>query len=746
MVINKKIKRTMLENKSQYVGSLILIILSCLLFTMFNQLTSNMTGIMTSFEKNYNQEDANFITADKINNLDEIESKFDLKIEEGKSFDYSVTDEDTLRIFRMNEKVDLPAVNEGTLPKSGEILIDPAYAKEHTIKIGDNVKVESKDFKVSGFVSLPNFIYPIKQDTDLLNNPKTFGFVVIPSEDFDKFGTGNSTYQVKFNDNSNSDDKISDLKNYLKDQNVIVLKWVNIAENPRVTYATAKIDGISSMSSTLPIFILLLTCILSSIVIWRMLKKEFPIIGTLYSFGYRKKEIVFHYLSFPFIISISGGIIGTILGALTLKPMLIAMLSYFNMPLLKINYDIKYIIISILLPIILLGASGFIVVLKALKNTPLDLIRGGKEKNKVGFIEKRVNLDKLKFNTKFKIREQLRSIPRSIFLLLGVSLATMLLLMGFVMTSSINYLINDTYQNTYKYQYQYLFNSLQTKSITGGEGFAMSAFTSKADKTVSFRAYGVKPDTDYITLKDKAGKSLSMDQVILTKPLADKLNIKVGDTVSFINKLDSKEYDITVDAIAETYVGDYMYMPIDKLNTMLNYPKGSYLGVWSADTLDIQQSMLLSTATQDDFKKAFDDITKPMQAYIGVISVLAFTIGLIVIYVVTSLIIEENKENISLMKVLGYRKKEIYKLVLDSSSIIVVLGYIIGIPLLLESINAMFKSAAKSMSFSFPIKIDYIYVFIGFIVIYWTYDLSKWLSKKKVDKISITEALKSRVE
>lgn len=72
MIINKKIKRTMLESKSQYIGSLVLIIFSCLLFTMFNLVSKNLTKLSSSFEKDYKQEDASFMATSKINNLEDL--------------------------------------------------------------------------------------------------------------------------------------------------------------------------------------------------------------------------------------------------------------------------------------------------------------------------------------------------------------------------------------------------------------------------------------------------------------------------------------------------------------------------------------------------------------------------------------------------------------------------------------------------------------------------------------------------
>ena len=746
MVINNKIKRTMLENKSQYIGSLLLIIISCLLFTMFTLLSVNMANITSSFGTKYVQEDANFISDKKLTNIPAIESKFHMIIEEVSSLDYSVSQDKTLRVFAENKKINIPAIIEGKALGTGDILIDPAYAKANKLKLGDSIQIYNKSFKISGFMSLPNYIYPLKAESDILNDANNFGVAVISRTDYQEINKGNSFYSIKFDNSSNMDTQIYNFKNYLNKDNIFILNWMSSSDNPRITYLTAKLKGINSMSSTLPVSILLLTCILTGIVMWRMLKRESVVIGTLYALGYRKKQIEFHYLRYTLSIALAGGLIGTLLGTLTLKPMVKFMVSYFNMPVGTLDLSVKYIFISILLPLIFLNVCGYFVVRKALKSSPINLMRGGNENNKVGFIERHLKLDKLKFSTKFKVREQLRSIPRSIFLLLGVILATMLLLMGFAAKDSLDYLMKDGFNQAFKYNYHYVFNSIQQGSPSKGEAFSEVPFTLKSDTKLSFAVYGVNPASEYITFKDKSGNKLTTDKVIITRPLADKLNIKPKDTINVIDKLDSKEYTITIDNIAETYVGNYIYIPLPKLNNMLNYPAGSYMGLWSTDKLNIPENKLLTTVTVTDMKNAFDSMTKPIQSYLGAIAFMAFIIGLIVIYVVTSLIIEENKENISLMKIFGYRKKEVYSMILNSSSFIVVLGYILGVPILLLSLSALFKSVTKDMSIALPITISYGYLIIGFVIVYLTYELSKALSKKKVNRISMTEALKSRLE
>ncbi|EKQ57968.1 MULTISPECIES: FtsX-like permease family protein [unclassified Clostridium] len=747
MIINKKLKRTMLESKSQYIGSLVLIVFSCLLFTMFNLVSKNLTQLSISFEKDYKQEDANFTTTLRLSNIETLEAKFNMNIEETKSFDYSISEDKTLRIFSENRKVNIPAIIQGKSLNRGDILIDPSYGKSNNLNIGDNIKINNRNFIISGFMSLPNYIYPLKSESDIMNDPNSFGVAVINKEDFNSLNKGNVSYSIRFNgDRSNIDNKIFDFKDYLRSENIILLSWMNTSDNPRVTYFTAKLSGIDKMSSSMPMSVLLLTCILTGIVMYRMLQREAIIIGTLYALGYRKKEIMKHYLLYPIVISLVGGILGTILGLLTLKPMMNYYVSFFNIPVGYLSYDINYIIISILLPIFFLVICSYFVVNKSLKNSPIQLMRGGAEKNKVGFLERKVNLERLSFNTKFKIRELLRSIPRSTFLLLGIIMSTMLLLMGFASKSSMDSLLKESFNEAFKYNYHYVFNALQNGKPENGEPFLEVPFAMKYDNKTNFTVYGVNPDSKYISFKDKSGNILKPDRIIITRPLADKLNIAPKDTLKLIDRLDSKEYSITVDSIAETFVGQYVYMPLDTLNNMLGFPSGSYIGLWSTEKIDIPENKLLTVVTVDDMKKAFDTMTKPLQAVIGSIAFISFILGLIVIYVVTSLTIEENKDNISLLKVLGYRKKEIYSLILNSSRFIVVLGYILGVPLLLGSLTALFKSMTKEMSISFPVTINYIYVLIGFVIIYLTFELSKLLSRKKINRISMAEALKLRIE
>lgn len=54
-------------------------------------------------------------------------------------------------------------------------------------------------------------------------------------------------------------------------------------------------------------------------IIGRMIDREAPIIGALYALGYRRGEIYRHYLIYPLLLAVVGGVIGTILGTFPIR-------------------------------------------------------------------------------------------------------------------------------------------------------------------------------------------------------------------------------------------------------------------------------------------------------------------------------------------------------------------------------------------------------------------------------------------
>ena len=740
--LDKKILRTVWEHKSQYIGAAVLIALSCMVFSVFNIMGTDVLDNLAEFKSSRVQEDASFLLKSDLNDISSVEARYGAVIEKRGCADAAFGSGSTLRVLSATEKVDRYAIIKGDgLTGDGDILIDPAFAKAHAIAIGSRVKVFGKSFRVSGYVSTPDYIYPLKNESDMMKNPKAFGIAVVSRAAFQNLQAGYWFYSVKF---GGSDPDA--LKTYLEQTSTIV-RWVDKDDNMRISFINGDIKGIRPMGTVLPVAILLVTCTLVSVVLGRLLRREYAQIGVLCAIGYRRREILCHYMSYPLLMSAAGGLVGTAAGALLVKPFLDYVSSFYNLPVLSVKFPPATLVWSLVLPFLFLLPAALLVIVRALRMSPLQLIRGGVKKSGINFLERALRLRRLRFTTKFRIREIVRSVPRTLLLLLGVVCASALLLLGFATKDSMDSLMGGGLLNTYRYEYVYSFNALQTQKPASGEEVTLSPFTvaSKGEKITAV-LYGIQPDARLISLRGRDGKTLDYNAVIVTKALADRLGLRSGSTLSIQSKISGKKDTLKVDEIADFYLGDFIYMPIDRLNELLGYPQGSYLELDSDRKLDISSADLISVTDRQYLRDSFQSILQPIEAMAGLIGLAASAIGLIILYVVTSLLVEENRENISLLKVLGYRKKQLYALLLNPYTAFVVLGYAVSVPLVLISLGAFFYAMTAQMNLSIPARLNPADILLGFAILLVIYELSKRLNRRKIAAVSMSDELKNKWE
>lgn len=745
MALNKRVIRILKENKLRYLGVLLLIILGSYTFILAAGISQNLDTLITTFTEEHNQEDISFRTDKPITDITGLENTNNAIIEAYESFDAKLSESLTLRLLSKTEKVNIPAVIEGrSLSGQGEILLDPAFAKANDYTIGSSINIADKSFSVVGFVSIPNYIYPLKNVYDIMVSPNNFGVGVLNQEEFKNLNGASTIYSVKFQDRSLSLNKqATEFSENLHKEGITESEWIDIMNNKRARMPWASITGMRTMSIPLPTAMFLLCCIIIGIMIWRMIRQESVIIGTLYAQGYRRRELMGHYMSIPLIISIMGGVIGSLLALPSIAPSVMSMVSYYNIPVTGIELSLLNVIIGILTPVLFLGICSYLVIRMELKRSPAELMKGSEQKTKVNFLERAFKLERFKFSTKFKLREQLRSISRLLFLFLGVTGASVLMLFGFTIMNSMNYVFNNS-TNAFQFEYEYSFKELQYGNAPeNAEVFSAGRFYPKNNENIEFYVSGVEPESSILTLKSKKGDPLQNDQTNITKPLADRLGIQGGDEVSFINKQDGKEYIFQIDAVADSYDGQFIFMPIEKLNTQLGLPNNSYMGLWSTKKLDIPDEELLGTKSLSETANAMDELLGPMVSMVVAMTIIASIVGLIIIYLVTSMIIEENKNTISLLKIFGYKRKEIRSLVLNSSTLIIVAAFLISIPIMSVSMNAMYGYLGDMINLVLPIIINPLYVVICFGAIMLTYQLSKLICAKKVNGVSASEALKA---
>ena len=99
--------------------------------------------------------------------------------------------------------------------------------------------------------------------------------------------------------------------------------------------------------------------------------------------------------------------------------------------------------------------------------------------------------------------------------------------------------------------------------------------------------------------------------------------------------------------------------------------------------------------------------------------------ALLIQYILIALLIEDNARSIALLKILGYEQREIRKLILSTFDIPVMIGFVLGIPLLFTFYGQMLNSSFQEIDMTMPLRLSPAYVMIGFVVLYSTYLLTR---------------------
>ncbi|WP_188455133.1 FtsX-like permease family protein [Virgibacillus oceani] len=738
----KKLFRTIKEKKAQYLAAWVLIVISSALFYSFTAAGTNLVDNLDTFYQTNHVEDANFVVQDPLKKTDKLEEQFDLQLERRLSVDVPMKEDTIVRLLNETHSIDTYSVIEGRkLQSDQDILIDQGFAKAHDISIGDQLDLSGEQFVVKGTMAIPDYIYPLRITSGFLKNPSAFGVAIVQGDVLKNMPNTHSYYSVRFNQDNKETFK------HLLNENNHVLQWIGKQDNNRITFIQGDIAAVKKMGESLPIGILLITLVIILILLWRLMKKEYVQIGTLYAIGYKKSEIVRHYLTYAALLALSGSIVGTLLGWLLMHPLISVFSAYYNLPVLTTNPHAGYLLISLLLPLVFFVPLTYILVRRVLRIPPVILMKGGRIKTKVNKVERIFKLRNLKFAKKFILRDIFRNLPRIGFLSIGVMFATLLLLMGFITKDSMTYLVHDNFTEVYHYKYEYTFNQLQTEPPQSGQpasSIPSAIETKEGDQSLVLT--GLEPDNSAIQLKDMDGNRLKFDSVIINKSLADKLDIAEGDKIEVTSQLSNKTFPIRIDHIANSYLGDMIYMPLEQLNQLNDYPKDSYMALYSDKELAIPKEKLASKSLTDNMVTGFEQIIQPLNYGIIAIALVAAIIAVIIIYILISLLIEENSYKISLMKVIGYNERTIQKLMIGYNVWFVILGFFIAIPITLVSISAFLNSITAEMNITIPVKIDWVNIAISFFVILAAYYVTLLLNKRLLKKVSMHEAINKSTE
>ena len=788
-MLKKKMFRDIKQNLSQFITIFLMVLIGVMVYVGIEAYMDGMTSAADNFYKNNNIQDLNVMGNLSDKDLDKIKSLDNVKDAEKKlvvnAIDKDNKDKTYLLSFIDSNNISKFHIMDGEkfdVNKKGA-WVDNFYAEKNNLKVGDTIKIKYDTFsleeKILGLINVPDHIYDVKDESELVPNRENFGFVYLSVNEIpESYIKDLVMKEMKITDEKIFDKYVTNFNykeyipyNYImvdvnKKKNVTSVKE-DIEDNVSNAKAIVKIEDTLSYQryqgeidegasyvgifSGLFLFIAMLSVITT---MTRVVKKQKLQIGTMKALGIKNSKIVMHYVGYGFFVSLAAAIVGIILGKYFIGTFFLNMeMDYFEVPNgVPVVKSFSYLVA--LLVVMVVSFITYLTCRKELFKKPAEALRNEVPNVKVSSLNLSTKgiFKKLNFSSKWNYRDILRNKFRTVTAVVGIVGCCMLIVCAFGMLNSMNHFIKLQFEDLYNFNYKlslkenikddelkvltdkYGNNTSETLTIEtkiGKEREANTIFVTDAGNLVRFQ----NENGEFTKVNKNNG-------VYVTRKLADQKNLKVGDTIKWHIYGVNKYYESKIVGLTKDPQVQNLTMTKEYLESLdIDYkPDSLYTNTDLKGVKDIKNVSLVQDI--NELKNSLESMLSMMKSMIMLIIVFAIGLGAIIIYNMGILSYSEKQYQFATLKVLGFSDKKIRKIFVQQNNWITVLSIIIGLPTGYYMTSWIFKSViADNYDFSAYINLStYLIAIIGTILV--STIVSRMLSKK-VNKIDMVSSLKA---
>lgn len=788
-MLKKKMFRDIKQNLSQFITIFLMVLIGVMVYVGIEAYMDGMTSAADNFYKNNNIQDLNVMGNLSDKDLDKIKSLDNVKDAEKKlvvnAIDKDNKDKTFLLSFIDSNNISKFHIMDGEkfdVNKKGA-WVDNFYAEKNNLKVGDTIKIKYDTFsleeKILGLINVPDHIYDVKDESELVPNRENFGFVYLSVNEIpESYIKDLVMKEMKITDEKIFDKYVKDFNykeyipyNYImvdvnKKKNVTSVKE-DIEDNVSNAKAIVKIEDTLSYQryqgeidegasyvgifSGLFLFIAMLSVITT---MTRVVKKQKLQIGTMKALGIKNSKIVMHYIGYGFFVSLAATIVGIILGKYFIGTFFLNMeMDYFEVPNgVPVVKSFSYLVA--LLVVMVVSFITYLTCRKELFKKPAEALRNEVPNVKVSSLNLSTKgiFKKLNFSSKWNYRDILRNKFRTVTAVVGIVGCCMLIVCAFGMLNSMNHFIKLQFEDLYNFNYKlslkenikddelkvlidkYGDNTSETLTIEtkiGKEREANTIFVTNAGNLVRFQ----NENGEFIKVNKNNG-------VYVTRKLADQKDLKVGDTIKWHIYGVNKYYESKIVGLTKDPQVQNLTMTKEYLESLdIDYkPDSLYTNTDLKGIKDIKNVSLVQDIKE--LKNSLESMLSMMKSMIMLIIVFAIGLGAIIIYNMGILSYSEKQYQFATLKVLGFSDKKIRKIFVQQNNWITVLSIIIGLPTGYYMTSWIYESViADNYDLSAYINLStYLIAIIGTILV--SIIVSRMLSKK-VNKIDMVSSLKA---
>lgn len=523
------------------------------------------------------------------------------------------------------------------------------------------------------------------------------------------------------------DFEISNLRSFLKAK-----------DNPRIM-AAANDQMLNKYGGLIAggIVLVLFAYVISVFVVYGI-EKEDATIGALYALGVKRNQLILHYLCLPVVITFLAGGIGCMIGFASIGGSTImgSCYEYFSIPNMESVYPPYLIVYGLVLPPVISALVNWIVIRGKLNRPALQMLKNEQKSHRM----KKIKLGKMNFVRAFRIRQIIREARTSLTVVGGMFISLLILMLGLNCYVLCQHISKDNKEDT-KFEYLYTYKYPEETVPEGGyEAFTKTVKKENMGYNLEIAILGITKDNPFfdVTLTD------SKSDVVISSAMAEKYDLKKGDVFVVEDEEAKMHYAFTVNDITQYATSFYIFMDIDCMREMFGEDEDYYNQVFSDTELDIETGRLYGVTTKKDIEKSADVFIQQMMPMVVMMTVVSSLIFAVVMYLMMKVMIDRCAFHISMVKVFGYRTKEIKKLYLDGNFYVIAVGASICIPLAKKCMDLMYpfmvSNVSCGMNLHYPWQM-YAIVYVGVLVMYFVINR---LLTRKLNKVNLAEVLKNR--
>ena len=751
MTLDRKAFRSVRKNLSFYLVTCFLTVVAVTMLT--GALTTART-IGENCEEIYGKlyvEDAQFVTERIITDEDltRYETDFDLLLEQQNYTDITAGDK-TIRLFKESSKVNLSWIFEtgdgavhDVVPSAapdGNVYICKKYGEANGLHIGDGLLLGNENLTIGGYALRPDYLNTLKDLTETIGDYSHFTTAIVNDETYeavlnsDPSLTDNAYYSVIFHDSS----KINPFRQTLY-ADYRPIEYFNSDMNSRISMLRGEVIMLREEFSSYSIILFLLVTVIVAFMLSRIMDRESVNIGTLKALGYRESELNRHYVLYALIPSVTGSFLGILAGI----PFSRAFSAYFFNDIDSFPYSVRYsaviMVIAFILPIVFNVAVTVIVTSLLLSRDASLLMKKGKTVRKV---RKLFSGSNLKFKTVYMLRVLVGNPVRTLVFIIGMTVASMIILLGgMCQDSQRNVLENVLPDMMGEAKYETGLKSFRTGNVDNGQTLIDVTFE-VPDTKIPFNLIGYDEDNTLLKRESLSGEPLTYGGYYMTSGAANYFGIGAGDDFTFVHRITGEETTVRINDIIDNDALRLVLTSKENAAYLVGVSPDEYNNILSAVPVDVPSEEILKIADFDSYQDSFEQALAATKVVYAILLTVGIIVCILMVNLLSGMIIDENKRNVSMLKVLGYHGSQIREIILRPNHLLLPCCYLLAIPLTIYMTKLMMEGSTDYSGVYIDVVVKPFTLILYFLIVAGAYIASLYFASRKLDKIDMAESLK----